>query len=291
MRCRSEVLTRVAVEHLRYLPCIVRAFKDWRPFLRDYLLLQGGAAYTLRNGLQIETSGPQDVATLAVVFAKEEYGSIPEDAVIVDLGANIGAFSLYATASTERSVVYAYEPEPHNFDLLRRNIRRNGMTGRIRPSKYAVAGREETRPLYLSESPFHSLYPAHPAQRSIEVPCLGLADVLARHRLEGIDLLKIDCEGAEFEILYGTPPETLRRVGEVRMEVNVNDSPGQSFAELQGFMEAHDFELLFPPTKAAVAWFRNAHREPQETHPLGPWQESSVVSIPPQEFAAERSEG
>lgn len=262
MRRWRELLTGVAFEHVRYVPAIFEGFQDWRRFLLDYVLLRRrGAVYSLRNGLQILTSQPQDVATIAVVFAKREYGTIPEDAIVVDLGANIGAFSLYAAASTERSVVYAYEPEPRNFDLLRRNIRLNGLEQRIHPNRFAVTGRKERRALYLSESPLHSLYPQGHDQESIEVPCIGLADLFDRHELGRIDFLKIDCEGAEFEILYGTPEEMLRRIGAIRMEVNVAKTPGRSFGELQGFLESHGFELELRPTKAAVAWFRNLGRD------------------------------
>lgn len=276
MRRWRELLSGVAFEHLRYVPSIVRTFKDWKRFLRDYLFLKGkGAVFSLRNGIQIATSEPHDVATLVVVFAKREYGTVPEDATIVDLGANIGAFSIYAAASTERSIVYAYEPEPHNFGLLTRNITLNGMDGRIHPMKLAVTGREETRPLYLSESPLHSLYRQRPNQASIEVPCIGLADLFDRHSLDRIDLLKIDCEGAEFEILYGAPTARLQSIGAIRMEVNVARAPGSSFAELQAFLESHGFELELRPTKAAVAWFRSlegGERKPgdEPRHVTGP---------------------
>ncbi len=261
MRRLRELLNGVAFEHVRYLPSIVRAFKDWRRFLLDYAFLQSrGALYSLRNGLRVLTSGSQDAATLAVVFAKREYGAVPEDAVLVDLGANIGAFSLYAAASTQRSVVYAYEPEPRNFALLKRNIALNGMEGRISPVQSAVTGQVERRRLYLSRSPLHSLYPGARGQESIEVPCIGMAELFERHELDTIDFLKIDCEGAEFEILYGTPAHRLRNIGAIRMEVNVANLPGRSFGELQRFLATHGFELEAGPTKAAVAWFRRLKR-------------------------------
>ena len=55
--------------------------------------------------------------------------------------------------------------------------------------------------------------------RTVEVQCTRRSPTSSsRNALERVDLLKMDCEGAEYEILYGTPDRYLERIREIRME-------------------------------------------------------------------------
>src|SRR5438094_750470 len=70
--------------------------------------------------------------------------------VAVDVGANIGYHTLiFARAVGERGRVFAYEPDPDNFRLLRRNVELNGYRN-VRPFQAAVSDRSGTLTLYLS---------------------------------------------------------------------------------------------------------------------------------------------
>jgi hypothetical protein len=50
------------------------------------------------------------------------------------------------------------------------------------------------------------------------VPSLSLADAFARLEIAQCDLMKVDCEGAEYPILFNTPDEVLKRVRRIVME-------------------------------------------------------------------------
>ena len=135
---------------------------------------------------------------------------------VVDVGANIGVFSLWA----ERlgAEVSAYEPEPRTFALLVAN-----MAGRrISPKQAALVGKAApTVRLYPSEldSTRHTaagkeIESGEPLRDFGDVPTVTLADVVG----SGCDLLKLDCEGAEFDALLGADDDTLRRAKRIVLE-------------------------------------------------------------------------
>ncbi|MBD0328885.1 MAG: FkbM family methyltransferase [Thermoleophilia bacterium] len=132
--------------------------------------------------------------------------------VVVDAGAHVGLFSLLASAHARR--VIALEPHPGNFELLRRNIERNArdnVDARQRalwPEPRTVAlvdGREST---------------------SVSVrPTDGGEVAVAAETLDSIvsapvDLLKLDVEGAEYDILTRAEDSTLRRISAIVAEVH-----------------------------------------------------------------------
>jgi FkbM family methyltransferase len=135
---------------------------------------------------------------------------------VVDVGANIGVFALWA----ERlgAEVTAFEPEPRTFASLVSNVAGR----RVSPRQAALAGQggRDLR-LYLSEldSTRNTLLgkeieSGEPLRDFVDVPTVTLADVVG----SGCDLLKLDCEGAEFEALLGADDDTLRRAQRIILE-------------------------------------------------------------------------
>jgi FkbM family methyltransferase len=137
-------------------------------------------------------------------YAVELFKSaIKDGATILDLGANVGYFSLIAAGQTgPNGKIYAFEPAPDNFNLLTRNIRVNGLPN-IMPIQKAVGSESKSMTLFLSESPdMHSLNP-HPVSTTkgtMEVECTTIDDFMDGR---GVDVIKIDVEGNELHALNG----------------------------------------------------------------------------------------
>ncbi len=255
-RASRHVLTQVAVNAL-YLPRAISVLRDWLPYTLDYLAYRFGIhrpprSYTLRNGASIMLQSPIHTMILGEVFLKRDYGTVNAGAVVIDVGAHIGLFAIYAATGARGVRVYAYEPVPDNLQLLRRNIDRNHLAERVTWEALGLAGTRGYRRLYLFQHDVrHSMYPSlplHAAPRgSIAVECITLQDVFERHGLQRCDLLKIDCEGAEYECVYSTPPEVLSRIGAIRLEyhLGVPDTPwGTSSAPaLAQFLEQGGFRI------------------------------------------------
>lgn len=237
-----------SLSHLRYVPDMVRSIKNWPLFLYRYVGLgpKGEAAETtfvFRDGLRVKTASYFDVLTVAVVFMKKDYGQVPEDGVIIDIGANIGAFSLYAAANSRNTIIYSFEPMRANFELLSENINANSLAERVKPFQLGLAAKAGTHRLYLSGSPFHSLYTENEGAEFVDIECATLADIFESNGLGTVDMLKLDCEGAEFEILYELPDEYFARIKEIRMEYHNQTDPEKNIETLEKRLQEQGFKI------------------------------------------------
>ncbi len=176
--------------------------------------------------------------------------NIQNNAVIIDIGAHIGAFSLFAAKKYAQSHVFAFEPSPKNFELLNKNIKANNLTRRISSFNIAVTDGKK-KVVMLNEHPsnlgMHSVvfdYNLREKGQRYEVPTTSLARILSEYKIKTCHLLKLDCEGAEYSILFATPKNTLEKINNIVMEYNDYDQIGK----LKEFLEEAGFETIFYQT-------------------------------------------
>lgn len=241
----SELISLNAVKQLILVPLTVTKIKNWFPFLLNYVGFRNSReTYVIRDGTIVQANDGIDAVTIMVISVKKDYGDAKDASVVIDIGANIGVYSLFAASCSKDTVVYAYEPMPDNYDLLLQNIALNELEERIRPFKLGVCANRGRRKLFLAaSSPFHSLY-THPADRYLEIDCISLKDILEQNKIGQCDILKMDCEGAEYEILYNTPAEYLRKIRKLRMEYHLIDGEGYvKVIDLVEFLRSKGFEI------------------------------------------------
>jgi FkbM family methyltransferase len=147
--------------------------------------------------------GTSDVAAFEHVFVHQEYdiSVVGAPSIIVDAGANIGMSAVYFSLRYPSAQVLAVEPDPANFAVLRKNA---VLFPNILPVNAALWNRETmvtmvdagggSWGLRVRES--NSAHPGH-----ISVRAVTLQALFEEYRITGVDLLKIDIEGAEREIL------------------------------------------------------------------------------------------
>jgi FkbM family methyltransferase len=230
------------------LGALVRSVENWPRALSDHLgLNRDDYVCRLRNGLQVEIrGGTDDRHVVFEVFVEDIYAvSLAPGSVVVDVGAHIGCFSLLAAAHGAR--VFSFEPFPSNFAALQRNLARNHAAD-AHAFQVAVTGARETRQMFIPENSGHtgrfSLHPGRGPQ-TIAVPCTSFDALVAEHRLARIDLLKLDCQGSEYEILYGIAPATFERIRAIVAECEVFDAPPRwSAGALQAFLDELGFETV-----------------------------------------------
>lgn len=128
---------------------------------------------------------------------------------VFDVGANIGYYTLLAARAVGPSGrVYAFEPEPHNFELLTRNVAENGFTN-VRCVNAAVSNKTGVVPLYLDDANLgaHSFEAGSvptPSGRSVEVETVRLDDFADEAQaFEAAILMKVDVQGAEALVVEG----------------------------------------------------------------------------------------
>lgn len=153
-----------------------------------------------RDSLQLSTRGVYE--PFETRFLQQ---SVRPGMLVLDVGANIGYYTLqFARAVGPTGRVYAFEPDPANFALLRRNIEANGYEAIVTPVNRAVSDRPGVLNLYVSEDNRgdHRTYGADDGRAAIPVEAVALDDFL-RDLDRPVDLVKMDIQGAEYYALKG----------------------------------------------------------------------------------------
>lgn len=147
--------------------------------------------------------------------------------VFIDIGANIGAVSIYASSfndsrdSSKPPIrVFAFEPQADNLVALSKNIKLNNKIEQIRIFPYAVY--TEQGKMLISNNGGSSSIVGDLGENTSEVSTITFADVFTKTGVMECDLMKIDVEGAEYDILLTASDEDLHRVRKLSIEFHAN---------------------------------------------------------------------
>ena len=162
--------------------------------------------------------------------------------IIIDVGAHIGCFTLILAKMVKDVKVFSFEPQSDNYRILKRNVRLNKL-GNVCVFKKGLSKDGKGRKLYLSPSNTgaHSISVIASNKYSI-IDCIALEDVLFNNGITKVDLLKLDCEGAEYEILYSTSREYLDRIDRIIIEYHDFEDTGNRIDELIEFLSKKGFK-------------------------------------------------
>jgi len=169
---------------------------------------------------------------------------------IVDIGANMGVFTVWAARRNPQAVVVSVEPGVEACGLLRHNIELNRLAN-VRVVQAACSGQTGPRAFYrrgdTAQSSLYNqdVYGSEFLQAG-EVATVTLQELFAQQGIECCDLLKLDCEGAEYEILMNAPAAVLQRVERIAMEYHLGMNAHHP-AELKTCLEAHGFLVDYEP--------------------------------------------
>ena len=180
------------------------------------------------------------------VFAEDAYrlgaltAGLPEDLVAVDIGAHVGCFSVALALARPRACIHAWEASPSTVPWLRRNLARNGLADRVVAHAEAVSDRCGT--LHFADNAHGSALNGLTAATGtvVEVPCVPVVDAFAATGGR-VDLVKIDTEGAEYDLVLGSDPAVWAQVQRVVLEWH--DVPGHEWAELAEFFTGAGFRI------------------------------------------------
>ncbi len=144
---------------------------------------------------------------------------------IVDIGANLGAFSLYAASSAAGVRVVALEPSSTMFAAFQANLARNPRL-QVTALHAACGGANRTASLYSrgfegANSLFGSDRNGNDFAALEPVDVKTLDEVFQGHEIQSCDLLKLCCVGAEFEVLAHASGDTLRRIRRIAMQYDL----------------------------------------------------------------------
>lgn len=187
---------------------LISNLKNWPILIKDKIVGGNNILYRFRSGEVIECrTKSTDINEAVVVLSGIEYAeqycklSHKNEPIIVDIGANIGSFSIYAHRLNKHlnPTIYAFEPHPDNANLTEANFKRNGL-GNYRIIQKAVAGTDGIASFDISGS-FDAFKLNDKSAKTIEVTTIRLSSFCIRNSIDKIHLLKMDIEGGEYDVI------------------------------------------------------------------------------------------
>jgi FkbM family methyltransferase len=191
--------------------------KDWLAYLLHRSRPgTGRETFRLRTG-QVVMVHHDGRWTLNEIYRDRVYDvpgiNLSKCRTVLDIGANVGVFALFAASIAPAAVIHCFEPDGVNFEMLRGNVEANPRA-HIFAHQAAVGGKDGFA--YLSggaTSVTHAI--AEAGEQRVELLSLAHAVELCGG---SVDFLKMDVEGAEREILSGCSDAVLQRIRAISME-------------------------------------------------------------------------
>lgn len=169
---------------------------------QEFVEVDGNKIYLLEKDSAISNSLP--VLEKVEPMTTDLFGEIVNEGdVVLDLGANIGYYAvLFAKRVGKGGRVFAFEPDPRNLPVLRKNVEANGYKN-VTVVEKAVSDRNGKLKLFLTgTSDSNSIYEFSKGLPSVEVETVSL-DEFFREYGGKVDIVKMDIQGAEYAALMG----------------------------------------------------------------------------------------
>jgi FkbM family methyltransferase len=234
-------------------------FSNWRALLRDMAaerVGRGSSELTFRTKAGPVLSCPNLPGARLAIY--EQYA---EDAYrlheflapfsgrplsVLDVGAHIGSFATHVATRHPQARIACYEPSPESARYLRRNVEHNGLAARITVHELALADSEGVarlddndggsvhNGLIRADARMVAGQDALDRRHTIEVPTTTFEKAVAAASAPP-QLVKMDCEGGEYPLVYASSPDSWASVTHVVLEYH--PVQGESWDELRGWFE------------------------------------------------------
>ena len=257
MKTRVQYPNRLIRNMQRYRR-LVATFANWPAYLAFKWGWTGRRDLVLRtrNGFVIAVPWHvrhafKDIFLYGTYAHPDLTARLPDRPVVIDIGGNVGGFSLYALYLRPHAHCLTFEPVTGNFRQLQHNHALNPHAN-WQVFHAAVAGTAGTiqmcsptgSPL-ATDAFIQRLHPGAPAGAGAceTVPARTLAEIFETEKIAHCDWLKVDCEGAEYEILYQTPPALFKKVSAITLETHAVAGPRNNAESLTDYLETLGFQI------------------------------------------------
>jgi len=165
---------------------------------------------------------------------------------IVDCGGHIGTFTLFAAQKSPRAKIVTLEPDAANFRMLEKNIAQNSLEKRITPLNIGLGdGKPVTLYTFPQDSGGNSIHRSKEGGIPITIRTISLSEIFRTYGMATCDYLKLDCEGAEYEAIYGCPDDDLARIRCIGLEYHhFSDDPTHCSEYLESFLTKRGFRVF-----------------------------------------------
>jgi len=235
-----------ARHELRRVAQTPRTFANWPAVLAGLAQQQVGRGadtltFVTRDGLRIECPNrPGARVPIYEIFAEDCY-RLPwfladlDPKRVLDIGGHIGTFANRMAQLYPHATVESFEPSPVTAEFLRRNAAANGFADRITVTQAAVAATSGSAVFddNGAGSGLNGLAAlGHASGTATTVPAVTFDEIVAAGA-HSVDVVKIDCEGGEYDLVHGSEPASWDAVA--RVVIEHHPVPGRSWPELRAW--------------------------------------------------------
>ncbi len=246
---------------------IIRHISAHRNWVGYYLAkinghIRTGFTFRLRNEWDIHVP-KRLLHTYKEIFFDDTYlGGFPPRVIsnqsldtVLDVGANVGYFSLMMASKFPDAKILACEPMPNNLAQLRAYNQELNTSLTIIPN--AIAGKNGHQILFFDEADAFTTSASSVSvldnNDQIKVETMTLHTLMSEYQLQEIDLLKLDCEGAEYDILLKADPNLFDRIHLIAMEYHPDPAGVSTPADLIQLFRRYGYQLRLKGSKV-WAW-------------------------------------
>jgi len=228
-----------------------------------HLIYRRNERIIVRNGIKYEVDLSEGIDLSIFLFGKFQkhvFGSkrlsLPEDAVIFDVGANCGAMSLQYAKLAPSGKVYSFEPTHYALSKLKKNLELNPQLAKrivvIQSFVSSSTSQETSIKAYASwkvggraEGVKHSVH-GGTTKDTGGIGAVALDDFCEEKQIERLDFIKIDTDGHEWEVIKGARKIIAKFRPAIIFEIGLYamDEENISFADYSEFFESMDYSLF-----------------------------------------------
>ena len=229
-----------------------KILKNWYlyPLVYFKLTKKDYVIFETRSGLKIKIRvNSTDLMALTHVWIIQEYSGddfpISNDDVIIDVGAHIGLFALFASQFCKNGKIFCYEPIKENYKILIENIEMNQIQN-IFPNNLAVTKETSRVKIFLNDDQSgHSMFTQN--KNFVEVDSKSLSDIFIDNGIKECDFLKLDCEGAEYEIVESLSADLFTKINKTVIEYHMVDTKPELLEQLINKLKQFSFSVHTRP--------------------------------------------
>jgi FkbM family methyltransferase len=197
-------------------------------------------------------------------ITKNPFLAIPPDAVILDVGANVGLMTLQFANLAQKGQVYAFEPTFYALERLRKNLSLNPrLSDHVTVINSFVSAESHSNPSIVAYSSWkvdgsrgEADHPIHlGTPKSAEgVPAISLDDFAKKENLQRLDFIKIDTDGHEYEVLQGGKEAISRFRPKIIFEIGLYllDEKNIGYDFYDGYFSSLNYRLVDTKTGVAI---------------------------------------
>ena len=171
-------------------------------------------------------------------FSKGRNFEVHKKDTIIDIGANIGFFSVYAANLAKKGKVYSFEPIKSNFQKLFRHKEINRLRNLFLTNK-GISDKSKKIKIYLNNEDCGSHTAYIKSEKFETIQCISLKRVFDKYNIEKCNFLKIDCEGEEYKILRALPKSYFRKIDKIALEYH--PVPNEDIWKLADYLNEQGF--------------------------------------------------